>query len=240
MDYAGIMRILLLLICFLPMLPAVAEVYRSVNEKGEVIYTDKPSPGAEQIEVDEVQTIDAPAEQDFEYTPPQKEQPQRYTKLEITSPANDADIRENTGNVTVNVSLEPALHAGDQLVLYMDGAKVSEGTGSQFNLTNLDRGTHSLSVAVVDASGKELKRSKSIEFHLKRVADLDPNLYKTVDENGNVIFTAKPSPGAEQVEIKEISPTNPPKPKTPPVSPTNPPKPPAPPVSPTNPPKPKP
>ncbi|MBM2829513.1 MAG: hypothetical protein HW411_303 [Gammaproteobacteria bacterium] len=98
--------------------------------------------------------------------------------------------------MTVSIALEPALKAGDQLVLYMDGSKVSEGTGSQFNLTNLDRGTHSLSVAVVDASGKELQRSKSISFHLKMAADLDPNLYKTVDENGNVIFTAKPSPGA--------------------------------------------
>ncbi|MBM2829514.1 MAG: hypothetical protein HW411_304 [Gammaproteobacteria bacterium] len=81
MDYAGIMRILLLLISFFTILPVAAEVYRSVDEDGEVIYTDKPSPGAEQIEVDEVQTIDAPAEQDFEYTPPQKEQPQAYTKL---------------------------------------------------------------------------------------------------------------------------------------------------------------
>lgn len=174
MDYAGIMRILLLLICFFTILPVAAEVYRSVNENGEVIYTDKPSPGAEQIEVDEVQTIDAPAEQDFEYTPPQKEQPQAYTKLEITSPENDTSIRDNAGNVTVSIALEPALKAGDKMVLSMDGTKVSEGASNQFSLTNLDRGTHSLSVAVVNAAGKELKRSSAVLFTIQRHSNLNP------------------------------------------------------------------
>ena len=70
--------------------------------------------------------------------------------------------------MTVNVSLEPALNPDDRLVLYMDGVKAQEGANPQFSLANVDRGAHSLSVAVVDKDGKELKRSNTVSFTLLR------------------------------------------------------------------------
>jgi len=187
MGYAKTMRILLLLLTYFIVLPVAAEVYRTVDENGNVIFTDKPSPGAEEIKIKKIQTIEPPAEVPAETSaespaevpaetsaesplPPEEEGITTYTKLEITNPVNDTVVRDNAGNVTINVTLEPALNtdAGDQLVLYMDGARASAGTVNTFNLLNVDRGTHSFSVAVVNQAGEELLRSAPVSFTLLR------------------------------------------------------------------------
>ena len=47
------MRTLLIMLCLTLAMTTVAEVYRSFDENGNVVFTDKPSPDAELIEVDE-------------------------------------------------------------------------------------------------------------------------------------------------------------------------------------------
>jgi len=164
------MRIFLLLLILLPAIPLMAEVYRSVDEDGNVTFSDEPTPGAEWIEIRELPTIKTPPprllEEETGAAVPTS--PLEYSKLEITFPVDDTSVRDNAGNVTVNVSLEPALNPDDRLVLYMDGVKAQEGASPQFSLANVDRGTHSLSVAVVDKDGKELKRSNTVSFTLLR------------------------------------------------------------------------
>ena len=57
----------------------------------------------------------------------------------------------------------------------MDGSKASgELPTTQVTLQNVERGTHSLAVAVVDATDRELIRSSATTFHLKRLAVLKP------------------------------------------------------------------
>ena len=43
-------------------------------------------------------------------------------------------------------------------------------TSTSFSFTNVDRGTHTLAVAVVDGDGKELIRSATTTFHMLRAA----------------------------------------------------------------------
>lgn len=165
------MRILLLMMGLLMTSAASAEVYRSVDESGNVIFTDKPSPDAEKLEIAPVQTITTdPSQQQFEYTPPARKQTESispYKKVEITSPEHDTALRENVGDVSVSVSVDPGLISGHKVVLYMDGNMVAEGSG-QFNLTNVDRGTHTLSAVIQAQDGRELIRSDSISFTVLR------------------------------------------------------------------------
>lgn len=172
------MRISLLIICLFTIQTVLAEVYKSVDENGNVIFTDKPSENAEKIHVKEVQTIktekprlEEPAleEEGLEEEADEEEGP-RYTSVAITSPENDAAVRANDGNITISAVVEPTLKTdtGDHLALYMDNKLVSAGPGTQFNLSNVDRGTHSFSVAVVDKDGKELLRSAAISFTVQR------------------------------------------------------------------------
>ncbi len=177
MDYPETMRISLLLVTLFFLTSVSAEVYRSVDEDGNIVYTDKPSPDADKIKVDKVQTVPA-GDSNFEYTPPEDSADDAaYTKLEIANPENDHVFTGNTGNVTVSVVIEPALKnkRGDRLILTMDGKKAGDSTSTSFTLTNLDRGTHTIEVYVVNKGGKSLKESAPVSFTMKRPSVLSPS-----------------------------------------------------------------
>ena len=176
MDYAEIMRILLLLATLFFLTSVSAGVYRSTDADGNVIYTDKPSPDAEEIKIDNVQTIPAGAD-DFQYAPPEESAEGDYTKLEIVNPENDHVFTGNTGDVTVNVVIEPELNTkkGDRLILTMDGKKEADSTSTSFSFTNLDRGTHTIEVLVVNKDGKSQMSSAPVSFTIKRTSVLNTN-----------------------------------------------------------------
>lgn len=166
---------ILLLIMYLFVMPVfAADVYRSVDENGNIIYTDKPTPDAEKIRIDEIQTIEPPDTPEFTYTPPTpRDEPSQYKVLKITSPADGDAIEDAAGNLSVSVSVEPALSPGHKIALFVDGNKTGEGGGS-FNLQNVDRGTHSLSAAILDNAGNELIRSGPVSVTLHRHSKLHP------------------------------------------------------------------
>jgi hypothetical protein len=171
-----IMRILLILVTLFLLTTVSAGVYRSVDEDGNIVYTDKPSADAEKIRIDKVQTIPAGAA-DFEYTPPEKSAGGDYTKLEIVNPENNHVFTGNTGDVTVSVVIEPELNTenGDRLILTMDGKKEADSTSTSFSFTNLDRGTHTIEVHVVNKDGKSLISSAPVTFTIKRTSVLNTN-----------------------------------------------------------------
>ena len=154
-------------ILFLIALGVSAEVYRSVDENGNVVFTDKPSPGAETIELDEVQTINVPPPPDIDFE--RKKQPEKaYTEVSILSPQNDQAIRNDAGNVTVNVGVKPALQPSDNLVLYLDGKEIMLRKATAKAFSGLDRGTHTVRAAVKDANGTVQMGSSTVSFHLLR------------------------------------------------------------------------
>ncbi|MGH8119094.1 MAG: DUF4124 domain-containing protein [Gammaproteobacteria bacterium] len=144
---------------------AAEDVYRYVDEHGNVIYSDTPVAGAEKIRVDEIQTIHPGAVPKFQYTPPPKEVA-AYSKLEIVSPENDSVVRTSEGPVTVSGVVEPGLNlkAGHYFVLYLDGNEVASGTSPQFILSTMERGTYTLNLAVMDQSGNQVMSSPQVSF----------------------------------------------------------------------------
>ena len=154
-----------------------AEIFRTVDENGNVVFSDvPPSPDqtSESITVDPVNTFDAPAVA----TPPagasadvEVPEVEHYNSLTILAPANDTTVRENAGNVTVAVALNPSLRAGDRLVLYMDGKQSQvRAQGTSFRLENVDRGTHTIGVRVLDDAGNVAAEAPTSTFTLQRVS----------------------------------------------------------------------
>ena len=144
-------------------------VYKTVDENGNVIFTDKPSTGSEEIKLQELQTIQNPNTPT--YRPPAKkvEAEEPYQLITITSPANDTGLRSNNGDFTISVSLQPGLKRGHSLVITMDGKEVSNGSSTSVSIKNADRGTHSLGARVIDAKGKALISTAS-SFSLLRAS----------------------------------------------------------------------
>jgi hypothetical protein len=172
LDYAGMMRYLLIVLMFSVYAATGAqEIYRTVDQNGNVIFSDVPSKGSEKIKLKETTTIKSlNAEPSSLFTPPNPKQEESipYKSISITAPANDEAIRDNAGNVSIKVALEPALRPGHQMVVYLDGKETREGTGNVFNLENIDRGTHQLRASVKDPDGHIVISSKSTTFHLLR------------------------------------------------------------------------
>ncbi|TDI90984.1 MAG: DUF4124 domain-containing protein [Chloroflexi bacterium] len=153
---------------------ASAEIFRTVDEHGNVVFTDIPPPGnqaSESVTVNPVNTFSVPTPA-ATAPPPEADVPEvaHYESLTIVAPANDATVRENAGNVTVAVALDPPLRAGDRLVLYMDGDESPvPARGSSFQLENVDRGTHTIGVRVIDGAGRVAAEAPTSRFHLQRV-----------------------------------------------------------------------
>jgi hypothetical protein len=174
MNYAEAMRISLLLIGLLVFPAFAADVYRSVDENGNIIFTDKPTPDAEKIRIDEIQTIDAVDAKPLKSTPKKSEESKFNYGISISSPEDGATLRSNNGDITVSAVVKPArLAPGHRLALYLDGNVAATG-GPQFDLTNIDRGTHSAIVAVQGKDGKDIQRSSPVSFTVLRASSQHP------------------------------------------------------------------
>ena len=52
---------------------------------------------------------------------------QGYSDFRIASPGNQEAIRDNAGNVNVDLKLTPSLRSGDKIALLLDGKSVGGG-----------------------------------------------------------------------------------------------------------------
>ena len=159
---------LLALLC-LPACPALAEtVYRQRADDGSIIYSDQP--GGEPVHLPTTPPPPYPPERDeTTYTPQQPTlTPQlRYQSVTITRPEADSAAWYNDGQLQVSVTTRPQLQPEHKLVLYLDGARVAESNTTDFQLSDLHRGTHRLEVAIYQLE-TELQRSAPIVFHVLR------------------------------------------------------------------------
>jgi len=165
------MRVLILYCLLVLTSVAHAAVYKWTDADGNVQFSDKPHPGAEEVKGLELQTYEAPPVKESESP---KEAPQKefagYKNVEILAPANDETIWDNIGTISVKVGLVPDLQValGHKVVLSVDGSPSEGAAATDFTLPNMDRGTHSIQVIVVDKSGAKLSTSPTVTFHLKK------------------------------------------------------------------------
>ncbi len=164
---------------------AAAEFYKSVDEQGNIVYSDSPTPGAEQLDPPPISTVEGRPVVKEETTEgdatadeqagdePAKKPPTRYTKFTIVQPKNDDTIWDNTGAIPVSLQLEPPLDTenGHSIWVYVDGSAVVRKSQSLVQpLSNIDRGTHKIRAEVRDEKRKTLKRTQNITVHLKRAS----------------------------------------------------------------------
>ena len=168
-------RLILLILCFIPLV-AGAAIYRSVDKDGNVIFSDQPQPGAKQLKLPPIPTYSPPTPEPSSGKKKKTPAEAGYTHFSISQPSNDATIRSNTGTVQVHLSLKPRLHAGDHIVMKVDGQPYGgKLTTTQISFQNLPRGTHTIEAEVVGADGKVLISTSGVTIHLHRASRLLPN-----------------------------------------------------------------
>jgi hypothetical protein len=169
------MRLIILIGLLLLSAHSLATVYRWVDESGKVHYSDEAKENAQAIELNENtqnnMTINTPAKLNVT---PATETKINYT-LSITSPQQEATIRDNNGDFTVSASVTPELPRGVLLTLLIDGAVIVQPQVSPvFKLTGINRGEHSLVVNAVTQSGKVLASSSPRKIFLHQASVFGP------------------------------------------------------------------
>jgi hypothetical protein len=158
--------------------PVLADVYKTVTETGEIIYSDTPTPGAERIHLPELPTYTPPPLPRFTPSPAKQPVKSLYNSMTFTEPAEDATVRDNQGVVQIRIELAPPLmtRLGHKVQFYLDnkphGIPV-ESTAIGFS--NIDRGTHSVSAYVVDKDENPMMSAPAVSFHMHRESINNPN-----------------------------------------------------------------
>lgn len=168
-------RILFTLISLACSVAFATTVYKWVDENGVIHYSDQPHPNAQKLQVEGVQTYSSrsasvrePAESESASTTPNP-----YKGCAIAQPLEQQNL-PNAQSVFVRVAADPVPRGGDRVYITMDGQGLNGGqpTGLSFNVTPIDRGSHSVSAQIRSPDGTILCQTPNVTFYVQQ-----PNLF---------------------------------------------------------------
>ncbi len=167
----------LFLIAVIALLPwqAGAQVYKHVDAKGSITFTDQPLPNATPVEINTPNTSKPPSATAYPKPATTAATAEQATagnisyRVSITNPSNETIIPRGPGNFSLSASVSPSLQSGHTLQLMMDGAaRQAPQTQGNWALTNVFRGEHKLEVTVIDKTGATLAKSDPVTVFVFR------------------------------------------------------------------------
>jgi len=169
-------RLLLLAMLLIPLTGLAESIYRSTDAEGNVVFTDTPPPSGtttDRIELQRTNTaepppVTQPAATETAETATEDASAASY-KLTIISPDNETSFPMGPGNFNVSVQVTPALKKYEGLQLFMDGEPWGvPQRDTLWDLTNVFRGQHDITVGVVDKEGNTLAISPPVRVYVHR------------------------------------------------------------------------
>jgi hypothetical protein len=157
---------------------AAADVWRWVDEKGITHYSDQPGPGATKVEVraGNVAQARSPTPEPSEPEPPSQPAAENYRNFVIVQPQSGQSIINTTGQVNVQITIEPQVQPLHRLSLYLDG-KLVQGFARNtlgYVLNEVPRGTHTVNAVLTDQTGKTLLETPLVEFTVRQESIAQP------------------------------------------------------------------
>lgn len=152
---------------------AQAQVYRTVDANGNVIFTDKKPKNDDQAEAVEIGPILTLPATPVKPRPPRTSSQQNkaasavYDSIVITTPADEETFR-NVPSITVTAKVTPPAKGGHRFRLLLDGNVEQDSDSPQFKIEQPSRGAHSLQVQVIDRQGKALISSGVSTIYVHR------------------------------------------------------------------------
>jgi hypothetical protein len=174
------MRIALIGLLLVLTAPAMAQIYKYTDDKGNTVFTNQPPDGtsADTVELPstntvEIKTPSLPPALQGESTEQSEARQQPYRNLFIGGIPDEEAMRANNGTFVVNAQLDPPLQQGHQIRFVLDGApQGAPGKATSLQLDNVDRGTHSLAIEVL-SGGQVIQRTEE-QFTVQRIHTSSP------------------------------------------------------------------
>jgi hypothetical protein len=178
-DYIGLYGLPVVLALSMAYAPGIsAEVYKTVDEDGNVVYTDQaPDPDAKPIELPGLSIISPqrPA------TPPpapdakprQKEASimdlrRAYSDFTIVSPNRDQTFWGTANETTVTWRTRRQLLEGMSVTVYVDGVAQAPTTDSAIIVDEVFRGEHEVYAVLNDARDRTIASTDPIAFYVRQ------------------------------------------------------------------------
>ncbi|MCP1515905.1 hypothetical protein J2Y74_000215 [Pseudomonas migulae] len=161
-----------LFILLLIALPAAAQIYKYTDAAGNTAYSNQPPDGvkAQPVELPPLNSVErqTPPAPPAEATSREQSR-SAYEVLELTNLPTTEALRANNGTFTVNVLIKPRLQGPHLFRLLLDDQPYGQPSNVPIlQLVNIDRGTHSLAVQVID--GEDIvQQSPTVTFTVQRV-----------------------------------------------------------------------
>lgn len=132
-------------------------VYKVKNPDGSVSYSDEPVENAVKMDVEPVTTVPALQYKDIPAAAKETvESKAAYTELDIVSPGHDTAFYSGNGVLNISTKLSPELKKGHQYLFTLDGKTIATQSAGSLTVDLVDRGTHTVTVSVVDRQLKTL------------------------------------------------------------------------------------
>ena len=167
----NLLFVILLLAIVIPVEAASSKVYVYRNDNGDLVFSDSPQPGTEditqEIEVKNKQTIISGIDTSV------LESTARVVKeeyqVEISQPEDHATIRDNSGSIYISGRVAPVFKRGYTVRLLFNGVVHGKPqTRSVFILRDVDRGEHKIKLELLNNQGKVIASSKERTVYLHR------------------------------------------------------------------------
>ena len=146
-----------------------SKVYVSHDEDGLLVFSDRPSPEAEEVRLRPKSAIYPLMNIDTSLFDIRPTGLNNDFQVVITQPKNNATLRDNTGSVNITATVKPILKEGFSIQLYLDGKTHNNPQShTMFSLKNIDRGEHQIQMALIDKKGKVIATSSLTTFYMHR------------------------------------------------------------------------
>jgi hypothetical protein len=151
-------------------------LYRWVDAQGVVHYSDTPQPGAAKVQVQDAQTYKSPP------VPRGQTQSQSTTaapvalssyQCQIISPAPEQGFFDPEV-IAIAVSVTPAPGGGDHVLVSVDGTPLPASPNLSYQITQPDRGAHTITATVQAADGRPACTAAPVTFNVQRTSLLSP------------------------------------------------------------------
>lgn len=160
-------------------------IYRSTDAQGNVVFTDNPERGGEEVDLEpltvvpsrgEVRDQEAVTRVESGGTSASRDGPGEpfmpYDSFRIASPGNEETLPTGAaGSLEVTLGIEPRLREDHRVRLLVDG-RVSQSAlhTEAFLLTDLTRGEHVLQAELIDGSGEVRHRTSPVTLYVQRAS----------------------------------------------------------------------
>jgi hypothetical protein len=151
-----------------------ATMYRWVDAQGVVHYSDTPQPGAQKIQMQDAQTYKAlPAPRVQAQTPTSARPELTSYQCRIMSPSPEQSFVE-PDVIAISVSVTPQPGGGDQVLVSVDGSPLPASSNLTYQVTQPDRGAHTITATVQAADGRAACTAAPVTFTVQRPSLLSP------------------------------------------------------------------